>query len=260
VVNRLAVVVVVSAAAWACGSGKPRVADDARKPPPTPSADAAALDARAPASAATTGDVQVRVEWADVPTLARTSPGLTSCGTQRAPAVTPSTTWGIPDALVIVDGAPAVTSEARVRFSDCALTPRLVVAGSLAVDTTADRPVEIRIRHRYQANALRAAIEATQARVVRLPIAGHIAVAPLAPNEIVELVADVKDADPAWAVGGAGAVTDGSGTVLVKDVPVGTHTVRAFLPPRAGQPPRFAEGSVTVAPGDLAELTLALVP
>jgi hypothetical protein len=259
VVSRLACVLLIAA----CGSSKPRSVDDARRPPPATSADAVSTDAASTPAAtrrATTGDVHVRVEWADVPTAARTSPGTTSCGTPRAAAVAPTTTWGIPDVLVIVEGAPPVTAHARVRFADCALNPRLVVGGSLALDTTADRPVAIRLAHRYQTTALRAALESTAPRTVQLPIAGHTATLPLAANEVLELTADAKASDPAWVVGGAGAVTDGSGTVLVEDVPIGTHAVRAWLPPRAGQPARFAEGTVTVGAGDLAELTLVLAP
>jgi hypothetical protein len=255
VVSRLACVLLIAA----CGSSKPRSVDDARRPATATATDATPIDAAAK-PAATTGDVQVRVEWADVPVAARTSPGMTSCGTPRAAAVAPTTTWGIPEALVIVDGAPPVTGQARVRFADCALTPRLVVGGSIALDTTADRPLAIRLAHRFQATALRSAVEAASPRTVQLPIAGHTATLPLAANEVLELSADVKDSDPAWVVGGAGAVTDASGTVLVEDVPVGTHTVRAWLPPRAGQPARLAEGTVTVAAGDLAELTLVLAP
>jgi hypothetical protein len=41
---------------------------------------------------------------------------------------------------------------------------------------------------------------------------------------------------------------------------LGTHHLRAWLPPRAGQPARHAEGQVTVVAGDLAELTLELRP
>lgn len=254
-VSRLACVLLIAA----CGSRKPRTVDDALRPAPAPPADALSHDARAK-PAATTGDVQVRVEWTDVPVAARTSPGMTPCGTPRAAAVAPTATWGVPEALVIVDGAPPVTAEARVRLADCALTPRLAVGTSLALDTTADRPVAVRIAHRYQATGLRTAIETPPPRTVQLPIAGHTATLPLAPNEILELTADVKGADPAWVVGGVGTVTDATGTVLVEDVPVGAHAVRAWLPPRGGQPARFAEGAVTVAAGDLSVLTLELAP
>jgi hypothetical protein len=232
----------------ACGSGKPHVVEDARRPPSTPTGDAAPADARpaAPTTTASTGDVQVRVEWVDVPVAARTSPGTTSCNTPRAPAVTPSTTWGIPDVLVIVEGAPAVTTQAHVRFADCALTPRIAVGNSLALDTSADRPVAIKL--------------SPGATTIQLPIAGHTVTMPLAPDALVQLTPDVKGADDAWVAGGAGAVTDASGTVLVKDVPPGTHAVRAILPARGGLKAMKAEGSVTVTAGDLAELTLKLAP
>ncbi|MDX2093109.1 MAG: hypothetical protein SFX73_35025 [Kofleriaceae bacterium] len=235
-VERLALVLLA-----ACGSGKPRVVEDARKP--APSGDAAMpIDARS--ATATTGDVQVRIEWADVPVAARTSPGLTSCKTPRSPAVAPSTTWGIPDVLVVVEGAPPVTTEAHVRYADCALTPRIAVGTSLALDSIADRPVAIKLA----------------TRTIQLPIAGHTVTLPLASDDLVELVPDAQGAESAWVAGGAGAITDASGTVLVKDVPPGTHIVRAILPARGGHPAMKAEGTVSVVAGDLAELTLKLVP
>jgi hypothetical protein len=82
----------------------------------------------------------------------------------------------------------------------------------------------------------------------------------LEPGGVYQLATEGKDPETAWVVAAAGAVTDPGGGVLVKDVPVGVHAVHAWLPPRAGQPARHAEGRVTVAAGDLAELTLELVP
>jgi hypothetical protein len=252
----------------ACGSGKPKVADDARHvavakdgdAKDAAARDAAARDATHDAVRATTGDVQVRVEWPDVPVAARTSPGTTSCGTPRAASVAPTTLWGIPDALVIVDGAPPTTGEVHVRLADCALSPRLAVGASLALDTTVDHPIAVHIAPRYQVTALREPLDASASRTVQLPIAGHTARLPLSAGDIIELTADVKDADPAWIAAGAGAVTDSSGAVLIKGIPVGPHTVHAWLPPRAGQPAHYTEGTVTVEPGDLTTLTLKFSP
>lgn len=251
----------------ACGSGKPKVADDARSAAAAKDAsardaakDAAARDGAGDATTATTGDVQIRVEWPDVPVDARSSPGVTSCGTPRAAAVAPTTLWGVPDVLVIVDGAPPATGEVRMRLTDCAFSPRLAVGASLALDTTVDRPVTVRVARHFQTTALRAPTDTEAPRTVQLPIAGHTVRLPLAAGDVVELTSDVKDADPAWAIGGAGVITDSSGAAHIKDVPAGPHAVHAWIPPRAGQPARYAEGTITVTPGELTSLTLSFAP
>src|ERR1043165_878967 len=53
------------------------------------------------------GDVQLRVEWKDVPIEARASAGRTPCNTPRAPSVAPTTTWGAPDIVVMIDVPPS---------------------------------------------------------------------------------------------------------------------------------------------------------
>ena len=251
-----------------CSGGSTRAHEDARRGPPVESSadgsgavrDAAVRDAATPPAAPTTGDVQVRVEWIDVPPAARSSPGMTACATPRAAAVAPSTTWGIGDVLVLVDGAPAVTPDAIVRWSACALTPRLAGGGALGVESGAERPAAVRLVEHGTIESLGAAAGAT--RTIQLPIAGHAVITPLTAGHVYELIPAGAPAagDGAWLVGGAGAVTDAAGVVVVAGVAPGTHVVRAWLPPRGGQPARRATGEVTVVAGDLAELTLRLEP
>lgn len=252
--NRVAWLVVLAA----CSSSKPRTLEDAKRA--TPAGDAAVTPADASsAPRPPAGDVQVRVEWTNVPPAARSSPGKTRCGTPRAPAVAPTTTWGIPDVVVIVDSAPGVLSEARVRLADCALVPRIAVGSSLIVDSAIDRPAKLELSHRAQAADLRIEIKsAIPARTIQLPIAGHAVSAPLAAGAVFELATD--NGEPAWIVAAQAVVTDPSGVVIVRDVPPGVHAVRAWLPPRGAQPARHAAGQVTVVDGDLAELTLQLAP
>ena len=76
----------------ACSSGRAKAVEDARtaahpEPTPKPASDAPAIVSGA-------GDVQIRVEWHDVPAVVRASPGRTMCGTALAAAVAPTTTWG----------------------------------------------------------------------------------------------------------------------------------------------------------------------
>lgn len=243
----------------ACSSGKPHAVEDAKRPAAgsdAPRADAAAAGPE-PVRSTTTGDVQVRVEWQKVPAAVRASPGTTKCATPRLAQVSPSTMWGIGDVVVFVDGAPAVAGEARVRLASCAFVPRVAIGRTLVVDSTADRPAALALAHRAQADDLRARAKATPARTIQLPIAGHAVSVALDADGVYELAAD---GETAWIIAAPAAITDGSGVAFVKDVPVGEHAVRAWLPPRAGQPARHASGKVKVAAGDLAELTLQLEP
>ncbi|MDB4960250.1 MAG: hypothetical protein JWP01_249 [Myxococcales bacterium] len=256
-------------AAWlvvaGCSSGTPRPAEDAKRIPPPGDAQPAPIVHDAPvAPTAPVGDVQVRVEWSNVPPAARSSPGKTACGTPRAPAVAPTTTWGIPEVLVIVDGAPGVPADARVRLLDCAIAPRLAIGSSLALDSAMTRPAKLVLAARRTAADLRTKLEAPRARPILLPIGGHEVTSKLEAGSVYELSVDEPGSktsrEAAWIVAANGAITDASGVVLARDVPVGTHAVRVWLPPRGGQPERHASGEVTVVAGDLAELTLKLAP
>lgn len=254
--RRVKVRALAAIALVACGSGggKARPADDAARPrdgsPTAPPADGSAT---APGGARL-GDVQVRVEWKDVPVAARASPGRTACKTPRSPAVAPTTLWGIPDVLVFVDGAPADASEARVVLAECTLAPRVSAGSALVVASGVEQPATITLAPRGTAAAL-PAVSPGAPLVVQLPIAGHAVAPAIAAGAIYELAAGTETA---WFVAATAAVTDASGTVLVRDVPIGTHAVSAWLPPRAGQPARHVRGEVTVEADDLAELTLQL--
>ena len=92
---RRALVAVVVLAGCSGSKGKASAIEDARSAPK-------AIDAAAPAPAATvhpyrvdtaakTGDVQIRVEWKDVPQPLRAPGPATACGTPRVPALAPST-------------------------------------------------------------------------------------------------------------------------------------------------------------------------
>src|SRR5262249_37046318 len=104
------------------------------------------------------GDVQIRVEWHDVPTAARTSPGRTTCGTPRHPAVAPTATWGVPDAIVAIEvdhGRAMSAPDARVVLEHCALSPRVLVAGpSLAIASAADAPAKLQLARMSAAQPL----------------------------------------------------------------------------------------------------------
>jgi hypothetical protein len=255
-VVKVALVVLV-----ACSSGRAKAVEDARtathvEPAATkPTGDAAV----APGGA---GDVQIRVEWHDVPAAVRASPGRTACGTARVPAVAPTTTWGIPDAVVVIGaerGKPAADPSSKITLDRCALAPRAMVAGAaLAVTTTASEPVHLQFARRYALKDL-AAASTEPARALQLPIAGHEVDAPLEAGGVYELG---DGSDSAWIVAAAptayAGITDATGAAVLRDVPVGKYPVTAWLPPHAGQPARLARGEVTVTAGALAEVTLDL--
>jgi hypothetical protein len=246
----------------ACG-GKPRPEEAARPPVPGDAApaDAAAGDAAAPAPSArgATGDLQVRVEWPGVPVAARGSPGRTPCGTRRTPSVAPTTTWGIPDALVVVEGAPRTAGPpptARLTLADCTLTPRLAIGDTLAITSAVDRPARLVLRKRGPLDHLAAGDPVP----VQLPIAGHTVTTALDAGAIYSLETDAPEPEVAFVAALPGQVTDATGHAVIRDLSAGAHAVTTWLPPRAGQPARLGRGTATVAAGELTELTITLAP
>lgn len=225
--------------------------DDAQAGDAGPSGDA---HAARPA----TGDLQIRVEWPDVPVTARTSPGKTPCHTPRAPSVAPTTTWGVPDALVVVDGAVPLIANAHITLADCTLTPRIAVGSALAITSAVDRPAKLVLRKRGTVATL-GQLAAGEPIPVVLPIAGHTVTTPLDTGAIYSLETDAADPEVTFiAAVPSGYVTEASGQVIAHDLAVGAHAVTAWLPPRAGRPARIGRGTATVAAGELTELTIIL--
>ena len=237
----------------ACSGSKGKSVEDARIPQASAPRDAPAPhDAAARAQPGGKGDVQIRVEWKDVPLAARASPGRTSCGVAIAPAVAPTTMWGIPDAVVELEGAPVATAPNRIVLADCALSPRVVTATKLAIASAALEPAKLRLQEIGKLPLGGAAVAGGKARDVYLPIAGHEVEVALDAGAIYSL------ADATIVAGDTLAVTDATGTAVVRGVPSGTHAITAWLPARSGQPARVAHGKVTVTAGALAEVTLDL--
>ncbi|HEX4420367.1 MAG TPA: hypothetical protein VH165_20770 [Kofleriaceae bacterium] len=224
----------------------------------------------------TTGDLQIHVAWPDVPVAARSSPGRTPCGTPRTPSVAPTTTWGVPDALVIVDGAGGPPPVAHVTLADCTLAPRIAAGSSIAITSAVDHPARLVLRKRGPASDLAHLTDGAPLPVL-LPIAGHTVVAALDAGAIYSLETaapaasqpgqagaastDAGAAELAFFVAYPGSyITDASGQVTAAGLTAGKHAVTAWLPPRAGQPARLGHGTTTVVAGELAELTVALTP
>ena len=255
------VLVVFTIAAIAACSGKPRPEEATHVPARE---EAAIGDARpspdARAARPATGDLQIRVEWPDVPVAARSSPGRTPCNTPRTPSVAPTTTWGVPDALVIVAGAAPPLAGAHITLADCTLTPRLAVGGTLAITSAVDRPAKLVLRERGTVANLGKLVTGEPVPVM-LPIAGHTVTTELEPGAIDSLETDAAEPEVAFVASVPGGyVTEASGQVIARDLTVGSHAVTAWLPPRAGQPARIGRGTATIVSGELTELTITLAP
>jgi len=236
----------------ACSGNKttPKVVhDDARR-------DANAIDASLHVEPGK-GDVQIRVEWKDVPVDARASPGRTPCGTARSAAVAPTVTWGIGDVFVAIELPGTGSGSAhRVVLGDCTLAPRtLISTGTLAIASAMQAPAKVTLQ-RAGALPLGSASKEDKPREIYLPIAGHEVEVAIDAGGIYRIAAAEETA---WIVATDSpyvAVTEPSGTVVLKNVPAGTHAVTAWLPPRAGQAARTVHGTVTLAAGGFGEVTL----
>ncbi len=243
---------VVAAAACSGNKSPPKAAfEDARPEPARP------VDAAVRVDPSGKGDVQVRVEWKDVPVDARGAAGRTPCGTAKLPAVAPTTTWGIPDVFVAVDApGPATANAPRVVLANCSLSPRVALAtAELTLASGATAPATLTLQ-RAGSLPLGKALEDSKPRDVYLPIAGHDVDVPTELGAIYKVTA--AD-DVAWVIATDQpfvSVTEAGGTVILRGVPAGTHDVTAWLPPRSGQSARVARGKVTVTQGALAEVTL----
>jgi len=244
----------------ACSGGKAKAVEDARSPPPKAGAlPPAVVHGYRVDAAAKTGDVQIRVEWKDVPQTLRAPGPNTKCGTPRVPALAPTTTWGVPDVLVIVDvdhGKAFAPLRARLVVEECDFAPRAIVAGPTVVLASAMlEPIAVTLQE--LAKPLGGAAMAAKARTIYLPIAGHEVEAALEPDTVYAIAFGADDvAAVVSATTPYVAVTEPSGQVVLRDVPVGTHPVRAWLPGRNGADARSAAGAITVTAGQLADLTL----
>jgi hydrogenase/urease accessory protein HupE len=239
--------------ACACSGGKAKAVEDARRP------GASAGDAMpAPAllgpyrvePGGQTGDVQFRVEWKDVPHHLRASPGTTACGTPAHAPLAPTVTWGIPEAFVAIDvdhGKPLPERSARVAVANCAPVPRVVVAGTtLTLASEMEQPLAVALGGD------------TAPRTLHLPVIGHAVELSLAAGSSYTVTFGDQTAAIVSAPTPYVEITEATGQVIVRDVPIGTHRARAWLPARGPLEARSATGMVTVTAGGMAEVTLDL--
>jgi hypothetical protein len=250
----------------ACSGNKTKAIEDA-KSAPKPAVDAAPPVAPAVVhgyrvdTTAKTGDVKVMVEWKDVPQPLRSPGPTTKCGTPRVPTLAPTTLWGVPDVLLVVDidhGKALSTGKPRLVLEECDFAPRALVAGgALLVASAMTEPLAVSISE--LAKPLGGAAITGKARTIQLPIAGHEVEVALEPDTVYAIAFGTDDvAAVVSATTPYVAVTDNSGGATLRDVPVGTHPVRAYLPARNGGEAKTVAGTIIVTAGTLAEITLDL--
>jgi hypothetical protein len=216
-----------------------------------------------------TGRISVSVVWPTAPAAVRASPGYTACHTPRPARAQVGTLHGVTGAFVVVTDLPATAaSDAKVRrltVRDCAIEPAASEAGgaSLEVQTqdVAHAVVVTRTGKPWlDDDGIIAPVELARAR---LPVLGHTITVALGEPGAIRVAADGADDDAAWVLAPPhrfAGVTDDTGALGLGDVPAGTHTVVAWLPPRAGQPAQRATGSVTVTDGAVADVKLTFAP
>ncbi len=264
--------------AAACSGGKAKTVEDARRPSAPSDAShgsggsqgaqgsgsipATPLGPYRVDTTTKTGDVQIRVEWKNVPQALRAPGAPTPCGSPARPALAPTTTWGIPDAFVSIEvdhGKALVPARARVVLEDCTLSPRAAVASeALAIASAVEHPASVTVAEVGRL-PFGGAVTAGTARTLYLPIVGHEVEVAIAAGGIYAVGTVAAGADAAAVVVATTpyvAVTEVTGNVVLRDVPVGTHAVRAWLPKRGPLEAKTIAGSVTVTEGALAEVTL----
>jgi hypothetical protein len=171
--------------------------------------------------------------------------------------VAPTTTWGIPEVLVLVEGAAPQVGVAQLTFADCAIAPRITVGGSLAITSAAERPAKLVLRKRGTFDHL----VAGEPVPVMLPIAGHTVATSLDAGGLYEVATDTPEPEVSFvAAVPDGYITEANGQVIAQHLAAGSHAVTAWLPPRAGASARIGRGTATVVAGELAELTVTLAP
>ena len=263
----------------ACSGGtasKPHVIEDARAgssavvaPPGTQVPSRSPGPYRVEPGTFAKGDAQIRVEWQAPPIEARASSGRTTCNTAKVPAVAPTTTWGIPDVIVMIDADHgrgfAIAEPQRLVIAQCELAPHVLVVEPmtpLIVASGSTKPERLGYATLEPARPLALppvqGSGAARAHPILLPVVGHEVSLSLHPDAITAIEAQEDVAIVVTPTQPYYAITEANGQVVLRDVPVGTFEVRALLPARGGQVARVARGTVTVIAGGLAEVTLSL--
>ena len=154
--------------------------------------------------------------------------------------------------FVAVEGFAIAPKPKRIMFGDCVLSPRVVAAAeALTIASAAEAPVTLTLA-RMGSLPLGGDLQEEQGRAIYLPIAGHTVEVPLEPG--MYRLSEPGGAE-AWIVRGDVAVTEGSGGIVLREVPAGA-TATAWLPPRSGQPPRTGKAAIKHGTGAISDVTV----
>jgi hypothetical protein len=215
--------------------------------------------------------LSVKVLWPTAPAAVRASPGYTSCHTPRRARARIGTLHGVAGAMVVLEGVaagkPATAAKpVRLTIRDCSIDP---VAGMARVGAaleiqTQDRAHEVmvvRVGKPWLEDDIKLApvtLAGTQ-----LPVVGHTVAVALDEPGALQVAVDGAADDAAWVLVPPHAyagVTDDVGALGLHDVPPGTYTLVAWLPPAAGFPAQRAVANVTVKAGENTEATITFAP
>jgi hypothetical protein len=217
------------------------------------------------------GRVSVKVTWPTAPANVRASPGYTACHTPRRARARIDTLHGVAGAFVVVADLPASpagaapSSPVRLTVRDCAVDPPALAARGGALELQSQDVAHTVIVERVGKPWLED--DGTPAPVTlahaQLPVLGHTVAIALDEPGAIRVAADGAGDDAAWVLAPPhrhAGVTDDVGALGLADVPAGTHTLVAWLPPRAGQAAQRATASVTVVAGEVADVELRFAP
>ncbi len=218
------------------------------------------------------GRVSVKVLWPTAPANVRASPGYTACHTPRPARAQIGTLHGVAGAFVVLTDLPAAAvppadaSAARLTVRDCAVEPLALgvhVGGTLEIqtqDTAHTVTVERTGKPWLEDDVIIAPVTLAKAQ---LPVLGHTVAVSIDEPGAIRVHSDGASDDAAWVLAAPhryAGITDEVGALGIADVPAGSHTIVAWLPPRAGQIAERATGTVTVVAGDTAEVELTFAP
>ncbi|HUQ03837.1 MAG TPA: hypothetical protein VM261_15175 [Kofleriaceae bacterium] len=222
-------------------------------------------------SGAGKGSLTVKVLWPTAPAAVRASPGYTSCHTPRRARARIGTLHGVAGAMVVLDGIPAGKAAPgakplRLTMRDCAIDPVASLArlgGSLEIQTqdVAHSITVVRVGKPWLEDDIKLApvtLASTQ-----LPVLGHTVSVALQEPGAIQVAMDGAADDAAWVLVPPhhyAGVTDDVGALGLRDVPPGSYTLVAWLPPAAGFPEQRAVANVVIKAGEDAEATLTFAP
>lgn len=217
------------------------------------------------------GRISVKVVWPTAPASVRASPGYTACHTPRRARARIDTLHGVAGAFVVVADLPASRAAAatvapapRLTVRDCAVEPPAIAASGVLEIQSQDAAHTVIVERTGKPwlddDVTPAPVTLAHAQ---LPVIGHTVSVALDEPGAIRVAADGASDDAAWVLAPPhrhAGITDDVGALGLAEVPAGTHTLVAWLPPRAGQTAQRATAQVTVVADETADVELRFAP